>query len=146
MIDPPAFKTNKKKDMRAINVPLGHTHSPASILAWTYICFVIFWKVRTDGCTDGQTTHAKIVITTCRDYGSASRINNSDEVWWVEKMGWYPFSIRIKTYNARPSIISYSGYWNEEKKMKESWNNLQNTKQILKVEKTRAQWRIELQV
>ena len=42
-----------------------------TILAWKFFCSVIFWTVGTDGRTDVQTTRAKIVITTSRDYGSA---------------------------------------------------------------------------
>ena len=47
-----------------------------TVLAWIMICFVKFWKV-----TDVQTPHAKIVISTGRDYGSAKWINR----WWKWK-------------------------------------------------------------
>ena len=56
-----------------------------TILAWKLFCFARFWKVLKywsidvlkDGRTDVQTTHAKIVITTSLDCGSASWINFS---------------------------------------------------------------------
>ena len=42
-----------------------------TILTWSLFCFAIFWKVG----TDVQTPRVKLVITTFRDYESASWIN-----------------------------------------------------------------------
>ena len=52
--------------------------------------FVLFWKVRTDGRTYERTTCAKTMITTGRDCGSASWINNkarSVNVHWILLQG-----------------------------------------------------------
>ena len=60
--------------MRVINDPLGQTHRPPSCDHYARLNFVLFCKILKsgDGRTDGQTTRAKIVITTGRDCGSAS--------------------------------------------------------------------------
>ena len=55
--------------MCAINDPLGQTHSPASS---DHLKFVLFWEI----LTDVHTPFVEIVITTGRDYGSASWINS----------------------------------------------------------------------
>ena len=56
------------------------------------LTFVLWYFESADGrmyqWTYGQTTHAKIVITTSRDYGSA---------WWIKKHGRNSFSNRSLT-------------------------------------------------
>ena len=61
--------------MCATNDPLGQTHSPASRDNYFYMktCFVLRYVEKWEG-TDVQTTHAKIVITTDRNFGSAKWI------------------------------------------------------------------------
>ena len=56
----------------AINDPLGQTHIHASSdYIWKLFCFARIWDMVQ---TDGQTTHAKIVIITGRDCESVSWI------------------------------------------------------------------------
>ena len=61
------------QDMCAINDPLGQTHSPASSDHYFRLKVILFSEIlksedgRTDEQTDGQTTRAKIGITTGRD-------------------------------------------------------------------------------
>ena len=67
-----------EQDMCAINDPLGQIHSPASSDHYSHLKFVFVlrdfekWER-----TDVQTPRAKIVITTGRDFGSASWINKT---------------------------------------------------------------------
>ena len=54
------------------NDPLGQTYKITSSEHRFRLKFVLFRKVGTDVCTDGRTTCVKIMITTRRDYRSAS--------------------------------------------------------------------------
>ena len=60
----------KLQDMYVINDPLGQTHSPVSRDHNSHLKVVLFCEIlkSRDGRTDIQTTRAKIVITTGRDW------------------------------------------------------------------------------
>ena len=69
------------QDMHAMNDPHGQTRATVpsvaiTILASKLFSFVRFWKERTDGRADVQTTRAKIDITNGRDCESASWIKS----------------------------------------------------------------------
>ena len=82
------LKTSQRKikitviqDMCAINDPLGQSHSPASSDHYSRLKVALFCEIWKVGRTYGQTTCAEIVITTGRDCGSASWINNVIALW-----------------------------------------------------------------
>ena len=66
--------------MSVINDPLGQTHSPASSDRYSRLKFVLYCEIMKSGDErkDGRTDNTcDIVVTTGRDCGSASWINNT---------------------------------------------------------------------
>ena len=72
------WENKKKYKTGVINDALGQTYSPTSSDHYLYAIFVLFGGcLRSgDGRTDGRKQRAKLMITTCRDCGSASWIKN----------------------------------------------------------------------